>query len=270
MLLRTHPVFIVLRSLRPLLWPGFMLLLATALCACGGTKMLKEPKPMAMEEPLTTAGDARLTVSLEGVIVRDGAGTWARNADWDEYIICVHNRSAGPIEIVSIVVADSRNAYHSAIGSRRQLVKASRETARRYADAGIEVRAGLGGSTLAAVGGASGLAGATAGVASVYGSTAAVAASVGAMVIAPVVVTGGIIRGVNNRNVSAEIARRQTVLPQVVEPGATVVLDLFFPIAPSPVSIELVYRDVVGHYLLVVDTAAALDGLHLATDTEAR
>lgn len=243
---------------------------ALLLVGCGGTKVLKEPQPLVIGEPLTTAGDERLAVDLDWVIVRDGAGTWARNADWDEYLIRVHNKSGTPVEVTSVVLVDSRHTSHDTVGNRKQLVKASRAAARRYKDAGIEVRAGSGGATLVAVGGASAIAGTTAGVAAVYGSNAAMAASAGAMLIAPAVVTGGIVRGVNNSRVNDEIERRQTALPQLIEPDGTAVLNLFFPITPSPISIELIYRDGAGQYGLVIDTAESLDGLHLPTDAEAK
>lgn len=228
--------------------------------------MLTEPQPLVTGEPLMTAVGGRIAVSLDWVIVRDGPGTWAENADWDEYHIRIHNRSDDPIELVSVVVVDSWQTPHPSVGDRRQLVEASRATARRYKNAGIEVRAGFGGATLVAVGGASATAGIAAGVAAAYGSTAAVAASAGAILIAPVIVTGGIVRGVNNSTVNDEIGRRQSALPHVVHSGGTAALDLFFPIAPSPSSIEFTYRDAEGEHQLVVDTAKVLDGLHLATE----
>jgi hypothetical protein len=45
-------------------------------------------------------------------------------------------------------------------------------------------------------------------------------------------------------------------------------LNVFFPIAPSPGAIELSYTDATGEHSLVIDTNAALDGLHIATPKE--
>ena len=65
---------------------GVAAVLAT-LSACGGTKVLGEPQPLVLEEALVTAaGDTGVTASLDWIIVRGGPGTWAKNADWDEYL----------------------------------------------------------------------------------------------------------------------------------------------------------------------------------------
>ena len=43
-------------------------------------------------------------------------------------------------------------------------------------------------------------------------------------------------------------------------------MNLFFPIAPSPASIEVNYSDASGQHVLLIDTTAALNGLHLSAD----
>jgi hypothetical protein len=52
------------------------------LSGCGGTKVLKEAQPIQTTRPLATASDQQVTAILDWVIVRDGPGTWAKNADW--------------------------------------------------------------------------------------------------------------------------------------------------------------------------------------------
>jgi hypothetical protein len=52
------------------------------LSGCGGTKVLKEAQPIQTTQPLATASDQQVTAILDWVIVRDGPGTWAKNADW--------------------------------------------------------------------------------------------------------------------------------------------------------------------------------------------
>ena len=49
-----------------------------------------------------------------------------------------------------------------------------------------------------------------------------------------------------------------------VEPGSAQVLDVFFPIAPSPVEVRIDYEDASGERSIVMDTSGALEGLHLA------
>lgn len=237
---------------------------------CGGTKLLKEPQPLAVEQSLAAGSDAQVSATLDWVIVRDGPGTWAKNADWDEYLVTVRNDAAEPVTVTAITVTDSSGHRHSSIGSRKALVKASRQTAKRYKGQGIEVKAGLGGGALVVAGGLSAGVGAGAGVAAIYGSGAAVGATAGALVLAPVLVVGGVVKGVNNSKVNGAIEARQTPMPVQVGRGASQVLDVFFPIAPSPLEVHVEYTDSSGRHTLVMDTRELLEGLHLPQEEAAR
>ena len=241
------------------------LLLLAGLTACGGgTKMLKQPEPLEIEGSIASASHDRLTASLDWIIVRDGQGTWARIADWDQYLMRVRNHSDGPIELESVVVYDSMLTPHGATPDRRTLVKASRGAARRYADADISVKAGVGGASLLVAGGVATTVGMGAGAAAVYGSTAAVGATAGALVLAPVLVAGGVVRMANNSKVNAEIDARSTDLPLLIDADATESLSFFFPITPSPARIEIHYSSSDGPGILTIDTSEALQGLHIA------
>ena len=241
-----------------------VVVLLAGLCGCGGTKVMKEPQPLAGGEALVTGSDDRLSASLDWVIVRDGPGTWAKNADWDEYLVTVRNHSDEPVVVTSVTVTDSSETRHNSIASRKKLVKASRQTARRYKGDGIKVKAGVGGGALLVTGVLSANVGMGAGAAAVYGSSAAAGAAAGALVLAPVLVVGGVLKGVNNGKVNDEIELRHTKLPVRVESGSARAFDLFFPIAPSPLHVLIDYTDATGDYTLVLDTSAALNGPHLA------
>ena len=244
------------------------LAILAVLGGCGGTKVLKEAQPLVAREPLAAAADTRLSASLDWVIVRDGPGTWAKNADWDEYLLSVRNETGAPIAINGIAVVDSGKHRHDSIPNRKKLVKASRKTARRYRDDGIRVKAGVGGGAMLVTGVVSANVAMGAGAAAAYGSTAAAGAAAGALVLAPVLVVGGVVRGVNNGKVNDEIERRQTALPLQIEAGAARSLDLFFPIAPSPLELRIDYEDAAGKHTIVIDAREALDGLHLAAGEE--
>jgi hypothetical protein len=233
---------------------------------CGGTRLIKEPQPLTVQDALATGSDARVSASLDWVIVRDGPGTWAKNADWDEYLVTVRNGSTEAVTITAITVTDSSEHRHDAVANRKQLVKASKQTAKRYKGQGIEVKAGLGGGALVVAGGLSAGVGAGAGVAAVYGSGAAVGVTAGALVLAPVLVVGGVVRGVNNSKVNESIEARQTLLPLEVGPVSAQVFDVFFPIAPSPIEVRIDYEDASGEHSIVMDTRDALEGLHLVPD----
>lgn len=246
----------------------FFLLAALLLSGCGGTKMLKEPQPIQAVQPLAAASDHRLTATVDWVIVRDGPGTWARNADWDEYLVRVHNKSDQPIRVVSLTVVDSLDTRVESLAGRKLLVKASKQTAKRYKKSGIKVKAGRGAAAMLAAGAAVTVVGVGAGTAAAYGSIygagagGAAAAASGLLLLGPALAVGGIVRGVRNGEVNKQIEARSTPFPFDIAPGEEVAVDIFYPLAPSPQSVDVNYTDADGANSLIVDTHVALDGLH--------
>ena len=96
-------------------------------------------------------------------------------------------------------------------------------------------------------------------------------AAIGALVLAPVMMAGGIIRGVNNGKVSREIEARQTTLPMLVDAQQVRILNLFYPLAPSPLRLELELALGDGrHQTMLIDTSEILKGLHLDTGQPGR
>ena len=239
-----------------------------SLAGCGGSKILKEPKPMEHQGLLAAESHGTLAVVLEWVIVRDGPGTWSKNADWDEHLFRVHNVSSSDVTIESVVIYDSLETMVVSGADRKQLIKGSKAASKRYETEGLEVKAGLGAAGLAASGAAAYVGGSYLAVATLTGAAGtgagtAVVALGAAFVAAPALLVGGMIRGSNNNSVGQEIANRQTSLPLRLSAGEEVPLDLFFPLSPSPVKVEINYSDAAGSHVLILDTKAALDGLHL-------
>jgi hypothetical protein len=264
---------------KPNLNPGFCVafLLGVSLVAgCGGTKVLKETQPIQTMQPLAAISDQRAEATLDWVIVRDGPGTWARNADWDEYLLRVSNRSDQPIKVTQLTVVDSLDTRIGSQSGRKQLVKSSKKTARRYKKSGVKVKAGRGAGTMLVAGAAVTAVGIGAASAVAYGSMlggAATAGSAGAAVgglllLGPALAVGGIVRGVNNSKVNNQIERRQTKLPLEIPAGEELGLNVFFPITPSPKVVDLIYIDATGEHSLVIDTSTALDGLHIEASPE--
>ena len=104
---------------------------------CGGTKVLKDPQPLQITKALATGSDQHIIATLDWVIVRDGPGTWAKNADWDEYLLRVSNMADEPLWLTRIAVVDSLDTPIGAETGRKKLVKDSKQTARRFKDAGL-------------------------------------------------------------------------------------------------------------------------------------
>ena len=246
------------------------LLSACLLAGCGGTKVLKEAQPMQTTKPLAAASDQQVSATLDWVIVRDGPGTWAKNADWDEYLLRVNNQSEQSIQVTRLLVVDSLGTRIESQPGRKQLVKSSKKTSKRYKKSGVKVKAGMGVAGLIASGAAVTVAGIGVGLATmgpVFGAASAGAgagvAVGGLLLLGPALAVGGVVRGVNNSKVNNQIELRQTVLPLEVPAGEALALDVFFPLAPSPKMVELVYTDATGEHSLVIDTSTALDGLHI-------
>ncbi|MGI9247518.1 MAG: hypothetical protein ACR2QI_00800 [Woeseiaceae bacterium] len=261
------------------LTPGLTIASLLGMCmlaGCGGTKVLNEPQPIQTTRPLATVSDRRVSVTLDWVIVRDGPGTWAKNADWDEYLLRVSNVSDQRIRITRLIVVDSLETRIESLPGRKQLVKGSKYTARRYRNSGLKVKAGRGAGTMLVAGAAVTAVGVSAASAVAYGSFmsgaaagtgSAGAAASGLLLLGPAIAVGGIVRAVNNGAVNKQIEQRQTILPIEVSTNDELMLDVFFPLAPSPRMIELTYADAAGEHSLIIDTITVLDGLHLDAPT---
>lgn len=246
-----------------------------ALSACGGTKLVRNAAPVTPpDHPIAVAADTKLAAQVTFIIVRNGPGAWARNGDWDEYLLQVRNASASPVEIRAVDVTDSSGFTAVQLADRADLVQASKLTAKRYRNAGIKMSAGRGGAGLVAAGVGAGVVGYGAAVAA--GTSAALgaggaagggaaAAAGGFILAAPVLVGVGIVRMVNNSKVDDRIESRATPMPVNLPAGGDVLLDVFFSISPSPLRVTIHYSDDQGDHRLELDTRQVLHGLHLAS-----
>jgi hypothetical protein len=235
-----------------------MLLLA----ACGGAKVVRHAPPPPQGPALAIASDGGLEAEVGFVIVRNGPGAWAKNADWDEYLVRVRPRAAGPVRIVAATLVDSLGTRLAPAGDRKHLVKASKQSVARYRHSGLKVKAGMGGAGFVATGLGAGL-GAGGVAASGGGMLAGAAGATAFVMVAPAFGVAGIVRAINNSKVNGEIVRRHTRLPAAAAPAQWQALDLFFPLAPSPDRLELDYEDATGRHTLAIDLKPALAGLHL-------
>lgn len=243
-------------------------MLALGLSACGA-KIVKHAPPPPLDQTLAESTSPQLTAKLVWITVSEGKGAWVEEAAWDEYFVRVHNTSAVPLEITGVEVEDSRGTVVGAMGTRSELIKGSRATAKRYKDAGVKIYTGLGGGTLTALGAGSGAAGVayastlSLGFLGGGSSSAALGTAAGLMVAAPVLGTMGVVRAVRARKVDRQIRQRSTDLPLTLAAGSEATLDLFYPIAPAPNAVTIAYRDGTAENRLQIDTRQPLAGLHL-------
>lgn len=239
-------------------------LLPFMLAACGGTRVIKDPEPLAIRQPLAESRGEHIDVFFEGIIVSGGPGSWSRGAKWDEYLLRVDNHHGDPLTIMWVRAFDSKTTEVRPADDRELLVKGSRETARRYRKEGVRVTAGVGSAPLVVAGGVAAVSAPylTLGALS-SGSATAAGAATAAAVAAPILLAGGALVAVNNRKVDKEIQKRRTTLPKRAEPGQPVHLDLFFPLVPSPQRVDVNYRLDGVSYTVSIELAEVFAGLHI-------
>ncbi len=248
--------------------------------ACGGSRVLNKPVEVELTRPLAVAADARVSATLVWVTVKDGPGTWASNAFWDEYHVRVGNHSGDAVSIKQLQAIDALQATHVPAADRDTLLYHSKQTEERFADRQLTVQpgngtfgmvaAGVAGGTVALA--ATGYVSGTALVSSAGLSTAglsSVPAIAAAAYLAPVLIVGSIVHVANNSEVSDEIASRRSEMPIELASGEEVDLRVFFPVTPSPQALLLIYNDGSATRVLNVDTSDVLSGLHFATDEAA-
>lgn len=253
-----------------------MLMLASAIAAtvsaCGtSTKMLKAPVAGA-PAMLGAARDHALEIRVDGLVVRDGPGSWARHAYWDEYRVTLVNRDAAALTIQDVAVIDSFGVGAASLADRTALSRATKRSIERHREAGMDVapgansRAGLlvvGGSAAVVTGGAA--VGAASVTASVGGSGASGAAAAGAgIALGGVLLAGyGIHRMMQNDRLSDAIEERSIDLSEIA-PGQRRSGSAFMPITPAPSELVVTYRDAGGRtHAVVVPLPTALSQLHV-------
>jgi hypothetical protein len=243
----------------------FVIVMAAALGGCGGPHVLREPNVLDEREPVSLTNDSRLEASIERVIVRNGRGSWAADANWDEYHVRMRSLSEGELVVTRMAVFDALETEVESSADRAKLADGTDEVHKRYerelsrpeAERDHRLVGGVAGSV--AAGGAAGVAifgtGGFAGVATAAAAATAVVAG-GAFLIG-----AGVLKATRNFQVEEELGKRQSVLPVIVgNDGARVVV--FFPIVPLPSAIEISYRHGDGERRLRMDTRTALSRAH--------
>ncbi len=239
------------------------------LAGCGGAALLKEARPLESSKAVATAQDERVFASIDRVILRNGPGAWARDAEWDEYLIRIRAHSGESVEIRQIAIFDALDQGIETRADRSDLVNGTRETERRYAESGRLVRTdGVNGWVAAGVGvaGASTLALAAAPPMLAGGGAVLLVAAPVLLVTGAAFAGAGIVRLVNNAEVNGEIKRRQSTLPLALPGGGEASMDLFFPMTPLSGRARITYADRQGEHRLDIDTRQALIDLDLESN----
>ena len=116
-----------------------------ALCGCAGSRVYREPLPDEPSRLGWTAGDRDgVDFTLHQLIVTNNAGTWVRDALWDEYVIEFHNGGDASVELAALRLDSLHLPPQQTLASREMLEAATAENMSALKGAGIVVGVGVG------------------------------------------------------------------------------------------------------------------------------
>jgi len=242
---------------------GIIFLALISLVACGGARVSKKWEQTQHDRPtldLAVQTDV-LEANLDWIVVRNGPGSWAKDAFWDEYILTINNSSEAWLAIENIVVIDSTQTVVNTEYSRKALKKAYKVVKKRSKKAGLKIKLGEGsteatGNSIVAAAVVAG--GAGSGSVAVAGGGTLTAAGGAIVVAVPAIAIGTVMKMVNNKKVNEKIVEKKTVFPIQLSAQETLQLNVIFPAIPSPSLVRITYTsDTGGH------TADILSLIHI-------
>ncbi len=245
--------------------PPLAAAVAGAVLLCGCSSIIKQPTVADATPPLAVAADERVEAAIESLLVRDAKGAWVAHADWDQYALRIKSRGA-PVEVRQVFLVDATGIALAPSADRSALVDGAHALVARYQSSDKLVRSRDG--RWAFVGGAAGvyggvaLASAVAPAVYVTGAASLLLLPIGLVVTGAVYSTIGISRMVDNRAVAMEIERRATRLPTIVAADGEQSLVFFYPLAPLPRSLDVVYAVGAVEHRMSIDTREALSRAH--------
>lgn len=212
----------------------FLSLLWLLLTGCVSDKYVSYPTRASPPTPLVLdLGGEPVAVRLDSVIVYHGAGSWKKEAYWDELQVTLTNRSDRPVTLATFLLVDRAGNQLPTGTDPWALERASTELTHLYERTGISFALntlGYAALTYGAVG-----VGAMTGAA-LTSSWAGLStgAAIGAAVVPAAAVYVMVKNNRNRRIVEAEFHRRRVPLPLTLAPGETRSGSLFFPMSVSP------------------------------------
>jgi len=117
---------------------------AAGLGGCASSRLFKNPQPSSATEARSVSTDERITVSVQALTLRNGGGSWLKDANWDEYVLKIVNESGDPCEIESIGLASGKldRPVPSSI-ARQDLEARTNSALRGLKDVGIVAGVGI-------------------------------------------------------------------------------------------------------------------------------
>src|SRR5438552_16809918 len=104
---------------------------------CSGPSVRSSALPSEQTTtPLAETGDSRIAIALDSVVVRNAPGSWAKNAEWDEYRFRIASTSGDELRVTRIIVVDALDQPVDSHASRSSLIDGSGDVAQRYEASG--------------------------------------------------------------------------------------------------------------------------------------
>jgi hypothetical protein len=245
---------------------GALVSLITLLDACASSRLLKTSQlPSEADVGWMASGPDAITLEVHQLIFRNAAGSWVKNANWDEYVLNIKNGSQETIQIQSLYLySDKLPAPVESSTSREQLDARSRTALRTLKDVGIVAGVGIVAPSAMIVGAI----GTSGGLLSASGGAAAVAAA--GIVAIPVGLIGGTVYIINRHRqdkkdkllIDQQLNQRGYGVPLEVAAQTGITKSAFFPITPAPTRLVLVYS-IHGEVRQISLDLPELAGLHL-------
>jgi hypothetical protein len=233
---------------------------AVGLCqlsACVSPKYKHADKNTPPIQPLDMKFPAsELDASLYAEISFGAAGSWKREAYWDEYVVTLRNNGDHPLSVSAATLSDYAGVARPPGTDPWKLERESKTLEKRYRDAGVAFARMAAPRVIASSAEPTVAAG-------VVGSGGAATAAVVTAVAIPIY--GATILGINMHNRSAikkEFDRRRLSLPLTLGPGESRTGSLFFPMTPDPQALALEWSSGAGNEGSALDLHF-LAGLHV-------
>jgi hypothetical protein len=208
-------------------------------CVATKYKLAKKNTPPAQLVDIAFLPSPPLQVTLISLISYGGAGSWKREALWDEYVVTLQNHGERPLTIDAAALGDSAGTLYAAGSDPWSLEKQSKKLEKQYQDHGEAfIRAAGPGVLIVGVGAATVTA--AAGGGAVMIAPAVAGAALVTIVVLPVYYVAVLtINHYNRKAVMSEFMRRQLHLPVTLAPGENLTASLFFPMVRSPGSLSV-------------------------------
>jgi hypothetical protein len=229
-------------------------------CVSGKYKMA--PKQSAAPSLELKAAEPAAEATLHGVVVFHGAGSWKRDAYWDEYLLTVTSPPDGPLTLEAVSLFDVTEISNFPGSNPWAIEKTSRDRLKVAKRTGRNIALGAG-ATAAWVGSAM----LVASNITIWGgatNATAVAAGGAAFIGIPLVAVGSGVRTLVARHgINREFDRRRLVLPLTLPAGESRSGSLFFPVTPGPRRLLLQFKAATGDTHELAIDLTPLANLHL-------